>query len=211
MKWMRRSVLLLLPMLLAACHGGQQLRPTCELTAISQVETYLNNPQGFEGQFTQTWPDGGKSTGRIIYEPGKLRLNYETPAPMIVVAKDKRMVAKDFSNQSVTHIGLARNPLGLMLKTPVHLAEPILVTNIQHKGNLLQISMASSDNPSQGLLTLLFTDVNGVLTLKQMQAVDVRQRRSIMDLENIQGGVHVSPGYFAYPDDKLSASTITSR
>ncbi|CAI3956082.1 outer-membrane lipoprotein carrier protein LolA [Commensalibacter papalotli (ex Botero et al. 2024)] len=200
MKWMRRSVLLLLPMLLAACQNGQELRPTCELTAITQVESYLNNPKGFEGQFTQTWPDGGKSTGRIVYEPGKLRLNYEYPAPMIVVAKDKRMVAKDFSNQSVTHIGLSRNPLGLMLKTPVHLSKPILVTNVQHKNGLLQISLASSDNPSQGLLTLLFIDQNGQLTLRQMQAVDVRQRRSIMDLENIQEGIQVPASYFAYPD-----------
>ncbi|EUK17535.1 LolA family protein [Commensalibacter papalotli (ex Servin-Garciduenas et al. 2014)] len=200
MKWMRRSVLLLLPMLLAACQNGQELRPTCELTAITQVESYLNNPKGFEGQFTQTWPDGGKSTGRIVYEPGKLRLNYEYPAPMIVVAKDKRMVAKDFSNQSVTHIGLSRNPLGLMLKTPVHLSKPILVTNIQHKNGFLQISLASSDNPSQGLLTLLFIDQKGLLILKQMQAVDVRQRRSIMDLENIQEGIQVPASYFAYPD-----------
>ncbi|MDI2112628.1 LolA family protein [Commensalibacter nepenthis] len=204
MKWMRRSLFFLLPILLAACHGGQELRPTCELTAIARVEANLNNSQGFTGQFTQTWPDGGKSTGRIIYEPGKLRLNYDYPAPMVVVAKDKRMVAKDFSNQSVTHIGLSRNPLGLMLKTPVHLSRPILVTNIQHKNGLLQISLASSDNPSQGLLTLLFTEADGKLTLRQMQAVDVRKRRSIMDIENVHEGIHVPVTYFAYPDEQAA-------
>ncbi|CAI3957884.1 LolA family protein [Commensalibacter communis] len=200
MKWMRRGIFFLLPILLAACHGGKELRPTCELTAISQVESSLNNPKGFTGQFTQTWPDGGKSTGRIIYEPGKLRLNYDYPSPMVVVAKDKKMVAKDFSNQSVTHIGLSRNPLGLMLKAPVHLSNPILVTNVQHKDGMLQISLASSDNPSQGLLTLLFTEAEGKLVLRQMQAVDVRKRRSIMDIENVQEGIQVPATFFAYPD-----------
>ncbi|MDI2090830.1 LolA family protein [Commensalibacter oyaizuii] len=200
MKWARRSLAVLFPILLAACHAGQETRPTCELTAISQVESYLNDEKGFEGQFTQTWPDGGQSSGRVVYEPGKLRLNYEYPSTMIVVAKDKRMVAKEFAHQSITRIGLSRNPLGLMLQSPVHLVKPILVTNVQRHPHQLQISLASADNPSQGLLTLRFKEELGRLTLEQMQAVDVRGGRTIMDLRDIQQGVQVPASYFAYPD-----------
>lgn len=199
-KFLRRSLVLLLPVVLIACQTGKKLYSTCELTSISQVEGYLNDPKGFEGKFTQTWADGGHSTGRIVYVPGKLRLNYETPGAMIVVAKGTRMVAKRFDDQSVTHIGLSKNPLGLMLNSPVHLVNPILVTAVQHGTNALQISLASADNPSQGLLTLRFQEHDGQLTLDQMQAVDVRNRRSIMELSDVTPGVTVPDSYFLYPD-----------
>ncbi len=192
--------LLLFPLFLLACHTNQKARPMCDLVTISRVETALNDPRGFEGQFTQIWPNGNQSEGRIVYVPGKLRLNYEVPSTMIVVAKGKKMVAKNFDDHSITHIGLARNPLGLMLNSPVHLSLPILVTTIQKGVNAFQISLASADNPSQGLLTLRFNDINGELTLIQMQAVDVRKQRTIMDISNVYKKVTIGDSYFNYPD-----------
>lgn len=193
-----KKIILLFPFILMACQANQKARPTCELVSISRVESALNDPRGFEGQFTQIWSNGNQSEGRIVYVPGKLRLNYETPSTMIVVAKGKKMVAKNFDDHSVTHIGLARNPLGLMLNSPVHLSKPILITAIQHGAQALQISLASSDNPSQGLLTLRFKDINGQLTLDQLQAVDARKHRTIMNLSNVVLGVHVDDSYFTY-------------
>ncbi len=195
-----KKIILLFPFILMACQANQKARPTCELVSISRVESALNDPRGFEGQFTQIWSNGNQSEGRIVYIPGKLRLNYETPSTMIVVAKGKKMVAKNFDDHSVTHIGLARNPLGLMLNSPVHLSSPILVTAIQKGTQALQISLASGDNPSQGLLTLRFQDVNGQLTLDQMQAIDVRKRQTIMNISNVHMGLNVKNNYFNYPD-----------
>lgn len=193
-----RVLMLFCSFLLLACQANHQAAPTCDLVTLSRVEAVLNDPKGFEGQFTQIWPNGNQSEGRIIYVPGKLRLNYQIPSAMIVVAKDKKMVAKNFDDQSITHIGLARNPLGLMLNSPVHLSKPILVTAIQHGTHALQISLASADNPSQGLLTLRFKDLNGQLTLDQLQAVDVRKQRTIMNLSQVVSGVKVNDAYFSY-------------
>lgn len=195
-----RTGILLFPLFLVACQVHQKARPTCELITISRVESVLNDPKGFEGQFTQIWPNGDRSEGRLVYLPGRLRLNYEAPSTMIVVAKGTKMVAKNFDDHSVTHIGLARNPLGLMLNSPVHLSSPILVTAIQKGTQALQISLASADNPSQGLLTLRFQDINGQLTLSQMQAVDVRKQRTIMNISNVYKKVKVNNLYFNYPD-----------
>lgn len=195
-----RYLMLLFPFLLMACQAGQKTRPTCELVTIARVETALNDPRGFEGQFTQIWPNGGRSEGRLVYLPGRIRLNYTLPSEMIMVAKGTKMVAKKFDDHSITHIGLARNPLGLLLKNPVHLSNPILVTAIQHGTQALQISLASADNPSQGLLTLRFRDVGGQLTLIQMQAVDARNQRTVVDLSQVYPGVQVGDAYFTYPD-----------
>lgn len=197
---LRKILFLFFPFLLLACQANREAGPTCDFVTLSRVESVLNDPKGFEGQFTQIWPNGNQSSGRVIYVPGKLRLNYENPTEMIVVAKDQKMVAKKFDDHSITHIGLARNPLGLMLNSPVHLSKPILVTAIQHGTQALQISLASADNPSQGLLTLRFKDMKGQLTLDQLQAVDVRNRRTIMNLSHVVPGVKVNNDYFTYPD-----------
>ena len=109
----RRNFVFLLPTtLLAACQTGRNpSRSMTDLKDISRIETYLNDNAGIQGNFMQVWPDGKQSTGHLTYLPGQLRLDYDQPSRMVVVAKGKRMVAKDFGNQSVTHIGLARNPL----------------------------------------------------------------------------------------------------
>lgn len=198
----RRNFVFLLPItLLAACQTGRNpSRSMTDLKDISRIETYLNDNAGIQGNFMQVWPDGKQSTGHLTYLPGQLRLDYDQPSRMVVVAKGKRMVAKDFGNQSVTHIGLARNPLGLMLHRPVLLKQPIIITAIQRNTNSIQISLASADNPSQGLLTLSFYDVQGKLALYELQAVDARNNHSQMHLYDIKPAGVVSENLFTYPD-----------
>lgn len=205
-----RVLTVLFPLLLAACQTGQKTRPACEWVTMARVETVLNDSRGFSATFLQTWPNGSQSVGQMVYMPGRLRMNYvdmQQPdrVSMVVVAKDKRMVAKKFDDQSITHIGLARNPLGLMLHQPLKLQKPILVTAIQHNANMIQISLASSDNPSQGLLTLRFLDQNGQLTLHQLQGVDARNHRTILDLENVHQDAQVKDSYFTYPDQQSAS------
>ncbi|CAK7192797.1 hypothetical protein COMNV_01006 [Commensalibacter sp. Nvir] len=198
-KFVRWFTFLLSFFLLIGCQTVNQSQSTCDLIAISRVEDYLNNSSGFIGQFEQTWPDSNHSRGQIIYLPGKLRLNYRYPFLMVAVAKDRRMVVKDYNSQSLTQIGLNHNPLGLMLNNPVRLQNSILVTSVKHTVNFLQISLASSDNPSQGLLTLRFRDNGKELNLIQMLAIDARQRQTIVTINNIHRGINIDPAYFSYP------------
>ena len=195
--WLR--MFLFVSCFLMGCKNFEPLRSSDESLSIKRVETYLNNANGFKGNFKQIWPNGNISLGEITYLPGKLKLTYNYPSAMIAVAKENHIVAKDYSNQSMTRIGLKHNPLGLMLNTPVRLHKPILVTSLKHFSTLLQISLASSDNPSQGLLTLRFLDNGKNLDLIQMQAVDARKHLTVLNINDIQYNPKLSSNFFSYP------------
>ena len=55
-------------------------------------------------------------------------------------------------------------PLGLLLRKPIVLSGQVRVTSVQRSRGALQISLARTDNPAQGLLTLTFRDAPLMLT-----------------------------------------------
>ncbi|CAP55839.1 LolA family protein [Gluconacetobacter diazotrophicus] len=142
-----RRLVLTAPLALAACQaapgpvGGRD---------VARIERYLNTTRGLSAHVAQTWPDGGVGEGTLSYDPGYLRLDYDTPHRMRLVAAGGHLVFRDAVRQSVTRMNLSRQPLGLLLATPVHLGGEVTVTAIQHGDHVLQVSLARTANPSQG-------------------------------------------------------------
>ncbi|BAK82973.1 LolA family protein [Komagataeibacter medellinensis] len=169
--------------LLAACAGVPEQAPD-QRTDIARVETYLNTSHGLQADFVQTWPDGGKGQGVLHYDPGRLRLDYTTPGAMKLVAAGGHLLFVDHRRESVTRMSLGHQPLGLILDQPVHLSGQILVTAVQHGANSLQVSLARADSPSQGILTLGFSDMGGKLSLLVIEMTDVERQHIRLDLSN---------------------------
>lgn len=190
-------------MVLAACAGGTDWSQfsTQDKADIARVEHYLNTAYGLKGQFIHIWPNKTESQGVISYEPGHLRLDYAPPHRRLAVAGNEKLVFYDYDNQARTEVGLASDPVGLLLDVPVKLGGPILVSSIQRRPQTLQISLARADNPSQGLLTLQFSDVNGRLSFNRIEGVDVRGNRNRFLLYNVTLGNHFPANWFSFPSD----------
>jgi outer membrane lipoprotein-sorting protein len=189
-----RRLMLAAPLALAACQvapgppGGHD---------VARIERYLNTTRGLSAHVAQTWPDGGVGEGTLYYDPGQLRLDYDTPHRMRLVAAQGHLVFRDAPRQSVTRMNLSRQPLGLLLATPVHLGGEVTVTAIQHGANVLQISVARTSNPSQGLLTLGFSDVAGQLSLVAIDILDERRNRTRLRLTDARAGATFPPDFFS--------------
>lgn len=189
-----RRLFLAAPLAVAACQASPEAVGGHD---VARVERYLNTTHGLTAQIVQTWPDGGIGEGTLSYEPGHLRLDYRTPHPMRLVAAGGHLVFRDAQRQSVTRMNLSHQPLGLLLATPVHLGGTVVVTAIQHGADVLQISMARSDNPSQGLLTLGFSDFAGQLSLVAIDLLDARHNRTRLHLTEARTGTVFPPDFFA--------------
>ncbi|GBQ91892.1 outer-membrane lipoprotein carrier protein [Gluconacetobacter johannae DSM 13595] len=189
-----RRLVLGAPLALAACQampgagGGHD---------VARIAHYLNTTRGLTAHMVQTWPDGGVGEGRLSYDPGHLRLDYDTPHPMKLVAAGGHLVFRDSLRQSVTRMTLSRQPLGLLLATPVQLGGAITVTSVQHGSNVVQVSLARTSNPSQGLLTLGFSDFAGQLTLVAIEILDERRNRTRLHLTDVRTGSAFPDGYFS--------------
>ncbi|MBB2168622.1 outer membrane lipoprotein carrier protein LolA [Gluconacetobacter aggeris] len=189
-----RRLFLAAPLAVAACQASPG---AVDVHDVARVERYLNTTHGLTAQVVQTWPDGGVGEGTLSYEPGNLRLDYRTPHPMRLVAAGGHLVFRDAQRQSVTRMNLSHQPLGLLLATPVHLGGAVVVTAIRHGANVLQISMARSDNPSQGLLTLGFSDFAGQLSLVAIDLMDARRNSTRLHLTGVRTGTDFPPDFFS--------------
>lgn len=168
--------------LLAACAGAPVQQAPDQQADIARVEAYLNTSNGLQANFVQTWPDGGKGQGVMHYDPGRLRLDYETPGSMKLVAASGHLLFVDHRRELVTRMSLGHQPLGLLLEQPVRLSGQIAVTAVQHGQNSLQVSLARRDSESQGILTLGFSDIGGRLSLLVIEMTDVERQHIRLDL-----------------------------
>ncbi len=196
----RRAACLGLLALLCGCATGSvsPLSPQ-DRSDVARVQSYLDKLRGLRARFMQAGPDAASSTGMVWYDPGQLRLRYDPPSAMLVVAAGQHLVAHRESDDSTTRIALSGNPLGLLLQQPLHLSGEISVTDVQRGPGILQISLARAANPAQGLLTLIFSDQPASLTLVGLEAVDAHRNRTRLRLADVQAGLTLDPALFKPP------------
>ncbi|MCH4143738.1 LolA family protein [Acetobacter peroxydans] len=176
-----RRYALLLPVLLTAC-AGQGVQGTSSQRDIARVEAYFKTVDLKAASFSQVWPDGAVGRGTLVYRPGYLDMRFTEPHFMTLHAEGRHAVFSDSANGAETRIGLARNPLGLLLDNPVRLGGAVTVTDIRRAPGVLQLSLARTDNPSQGLVTLRFHESAAHLSLYEVRIVDERRRVTLITL-----------------------------
>ncbi len=173
--------------------------PPADRADVARVQSALDQLHGFRARFVQTGADQRSGSGTAWYDPGRLRLQYDAPSRMTVVASGMRLVAHRESDDSTTRIALSGNPLGLLLKQPLRLSGAIQVTNIQRRPGILQLSLARTSDPAQGLLTMIFADQAGKLLLIGLELEDARGTRTRFHLFDTQSGLAFPPGLFMPP------------
>lgn len=173
---------------------------TADRHDIHRVESYLNGLTSLQASFVQDGPAQQQGDGRFTYVPGRFEMVYEVPHAMRAVARDGRLVLRSADSGAVTHLSLRRNPLGLLLRHPIGFDRDVQVTKVSRGAESLQISVAEADNPSQGLLTLQFSDVHGRLTLVGIQGVDARHHHFGLSLFDVQENQPVSESSFILPE-----------
>lgn len=170
---------------LASCatQGNLDTLPPQQQAAARRAEAYLNAVTSLHRTFSQPRPGGEPDRGVLDYTPGHLHLSYTSPQGTDLLAGDGKLVYRDGINGSVTHMGLSRNPLGLLLTTPIRLSGPVTVTSVQETPGLLQISLARSEMLSEGLLTLRFSDDGTNLSIVGIEAADERGHRISLTID----------------------------
>ncbi len=166
---------------------------------LARVQSYLAALHGLRARFVQSGAAGTTGTGTAWYDPGRLRLQYDAPGGLVVVASGRQLVARRAADGATTRIALSANPLGLLLARPLRLDGAISVTDIRRGPSVLQVSLARTADPAQGLLTLVFADGPSGLGLIGLEAVDARRQRTRIALTDAQAGLVLDPLLFQPP------------
>ena len=166
---------------------------------IARVEAYLNTITTLKARFQQIAPDGAVTGGTAwIDRPGRMRFQYDPPAPFLLVGGHGLLVFNDSKLQQTSNIPIGRTPLGLLLADNLKLSGDVTVTGVTRFPGQLQVSLYRTATPGDGTLTLIFAD--NPLALRSWRVVDAQRRETRIALFDVQLGGHFDQSLFSFVD-----------
>ena len=180
--------------------------PASPLTAtdradIARIERYLDTLRSLKARFLQIAPDGGTSEGNAWLErPGRLRFDYDPPAPFLLVAGHGVVMFHDRKLQQTSNFPVGQTPLGMLLADRPKLSGDITVSRIERQPGLIQIAIFRTTSPGDGILTLGFAD--NPLQLRQWSVIDAQRLETRVTLFNIQLGERFDQKLFDVTDPR---------
>ena len=203
----RRALLLSAPLLsamLAPAVSGRahaQTRPLSPADAadVTRAEAYLNSIHTLKARFFQVAPNGATSGGQAWLErPGRMRFQYDPPAPFLLVAGHGVLVFYDSQLKQTSNIPLGSTPLGILLQDNLKLSGGLTLTNVTRLPGQLQLTLQRTASPGDGSLSLFFAD--NPLVLRQWIVLDQQRQETRVTLLDIQLGGTFDQKLFTFID-----------
>ena len=203
----RRALIAALSLALTPALAAAQPRPVPltpqDQADLQRIQAYLNGVRSLHARFLQVAPDGRTSEGQAwLVRPGRMRFQYDPPAPFLLVAGGGILTFYDGSLKQTSNIPLGSTPLSILLADQVNLASGTLtVTDFRRLPGQLQVSLTRTASPQEGTLTLIFADPP--LTLRQWVILDAQGKRTSVTLYDVQLGGTYDPGLFHFIDPRF--------
>ncbi|MBO6085475.1 MAG: outer membrane lipoprotein carrier protein LolA [Acetobacter sp.] len=167
---------------------------------LEQIEQALNQHTMFEARILQTDSNGKQVTGHVwIKRPGQLRLVYDPPSPWLLVANDGKVVFRDSQLDQTTFIPIHQTPLGLLLQSCIRLTDSITITGFHYRRGIMEVTLVRTDRPTEGSLTLIFSEKPVVL--RAWQVIDAQGRETQVLLENVHDVPTMAASLFTLPTE----------
>lgn len=171
-----------------ALAAGQQ-------QAIAKINAYINSFQSLKCDFAQVSSKGNLSQGVLyISKPGKLRFDYAAPNPLLIIADGRWLTIKDRVRERGDQFPLSATPLRLVVSPQVDLLAETDVVAFDQRDGITSVSLQDRKGGMGGYITLIFDDQ--LNQLQQWIVVDGKDRRTSVQLSNIQFGGKFDPKLF---------------
>jgi outer membrane lipoprotein-sorting protein len=164
---------------------------------ISRIEAYFNDLESVRADFVQINPDGRTVTGEFYYDrPDKMRLDYNPPSEILIIANGWNLVYQDRRLQQVNYLYTSQTPLEFLLEDEVRLSGDVTVTAVDRRAGELLVTLVQTDEPAEGAITLAFSEQP--LELRRWTVVDPQGNVTHVILENMQTDVDLDEQLFSF-------------
>ncbi|OAF09153.1 MULTISPECIES: outer membrane lipoprotein carrier protein LolA [Bradyrhizobium] len=97
----------------------------------AKVSAYLSSLSTLVGNFVQVGPDGSKTQGDFyIQKPGKMRVEYDPPSPIDIIADGSSVVVRDRKLATQDVYPLSQTPLRFLLSDRIDLMKDTNVVSV---------------------------------------------------------------------------------
>ena len=197
------AALVLIATLVAGHDGYAVIARTLNLTKqdvadLVRIERHLNGIKTMQARFLQLSSDGGYSEGMIhLSRPGRMRIEYDPPNPIMVIADGSSLIYVDKEMKQATAVFLSLTPADLLLRENLSLtSEEILITGFKRSPGIIRVSLVKADSPLDGQLTLVFSDMP--LELRKWAVNDAQGVKTTVSLLGSRFGIKVDKALFDY-------------
>lgn len=182
-------------------HWARAALSPADTADLQRIQDYLNNIHTLQSRFEQISNDGGVATGTLyLSRPGKMRVEYDPPVPILLVATDGRIWYYDKKLEQVSFFDLKDTPAWFLLQDNVSFGGDISVSNLERDPGALRVTLSEAKNPSLGRATLVLSDKP--LELRKWQIVDAQQKEVTVTLDDPHYGAPLNPSLFYWTDPR---------
>ncbi|CAA6604881.1 putative outer-membrane lipoprotein carrier protein [Rhodospirillaceae bacterium LM-1] len=198
------AALLLFQTALPAQAAGAKAKPASltdsQKTEVGRAETYLNDMRTLKARFLQSAPDGSFAQGTFyLSRPGKLRLEYDPPNPMLIIGTGHLLVYHDTQLKQTSQMPIDSSPAGILVRQKIDLTgADVTVTDFAQKSGLTHITLAQTDDPQAGSITLIFT--REPYQLRQWIVRDPQGQFTTITLSDAHPGIAMDQKLFVFND-----------
>jgi outer membrane lipoprotein-sorting protein len=174
---------------------------------VARIVGYLNNIHTMESHFDQIAADGSDSSGMLyVQRPGKLRLEYNPPMPVMIIADGQGIYYWDSKLQQLTQTRVEDTPAWFLLRPDIKAAGDVTITHFERQPGVLRMTMVETAHPDLGSVTLTLADQP--LELRQWTIIDAQGRPVTVTLTDPRFGMAISPLEFDWIDPRTTQGRI---
>ncbi len=165
---------------------------------VGRIEAYLNRIRTLKARFLQVSSTGDLSEGTLfISRPGKLRIEYDPPVPILIVAARGVLTYFDKELEQVSEIDLESTPAGILVKETVSFfSGDFTLTRFKRRADAARVTLVRTEDPAEGSLTLIFSD--RPLALRKWIVTDAQGVKTTVSLLKTRFGLPLNPELFTF-------------
>jgi len=156
---MLKVIITLFALFFAFCAKADDIS---SILPTSIVEIFFNSLNSFQAKFIQIDKSNNQSEGTLsLKKVGKIRLEYKSKPPIIVVVNDRTLSYYDYKREQMSHIPTSKTIVSLLTKRVFLFSDSDVKLISQKKtDDFISISFEKTSMPEEGTFTFLFLPKN---------------------------------------------------
>jgi len=169
-----------------------------EMTDLMRVQKHLNSARTIRSRFLQISSNGEYTEGEFFLQrPGKMRLVYDPPNPLMVVADGKYISYVDRELDQATTLLISMTRAEILLKKTIALfGNDVIVTGFQRSPGVIRVNVVNAKEPTEGRIALVFSDKP--LELRKWLVTDAQGITTTVSLLGPLFNTELDPNLFRY-------------
>jgi outer membrane lipoprotein-sorting protein len=169
-----------------------------DTTNLMRIQKHLNSSKTVKARFLQISSNGEYAEGQIfIQRPGRLRLIYDDPNSLLVIADGKHISFIDRKIDTATTLYLSMTPADLMLRESIgFFGKDVIVTSVTKTPGVVRVGLLNTNEPDAGSIELVFSD--RPIELRKWTVTDAQGVKTTVSLLGPTFGIPLSPKLFIY-------------